>query len=225
MFAELNEACDDVKANMAKLDEINTHLDDFNEGFASLLYGLRQNVYTTAFPGVSLLALSESGQQLKHVATQAPEALNFRHAQVRAERKAQQEQEARLQAEQEAREAEERQRQLEAEEATSESGQHGGASDATFFSMRGDADYAPGRKTGLTSKSKGIPVARGGKTAAQRKKESNIKFAAPIISTLPLEYREKQVSEAMLTRKSADDRITAAKSRYGNHHRCSARKP
>jgi hypothetical protein len=65
--------------------------------------------------------------------------------------------------------------------------------------MRGDADLAPSaiggtRKSGLPQqKGKGVPAVRGGKTAAQRKKEANIKFATPIISTLPLEYREKQV--------------------------------
>jgi len=32
------------------------------------------------------------------------------------------------------------------------------------------------------------------KTAAQRKKEMVVKFAGPIISTLPIEYREQQVS-------------------------------
>lgn len=127
---------------------------------------------------------------------QAPHQLNFQLAQTKAVRRAQREEEARLQAEREAQEEEDRRREAETEEAASEQGQPTGPGmDVTLLSMGGDGETgAGGRKSGLPAKSRGIPTVRGGKTAAQRKKDANIKFAAPIISTLPLEYREKQVS-------------------------------
>ena len=52
VFAELSEGIEDLAVNLAALDEINNDLDAFNEGFAGLLYGLRMNAYTCAFPGV-----------------------------------------------------------------------------------------------------------------------------------------------------------------------------
>lgn len=56
VFAELSEAMEDLSNNFAALDEVSDYLADFNEGFASFMYGLRMNAYTCAFPGVSSLA-------------------------------------------------------------------------------------------------------------------------------------------------------------------------
>lgn len=36
-----------------------------------------------------------------------------------------------------------------------------------------------------------------GKSAAQKKKEAMIKFAQPIIATLPIQYREQQVRDSL----------------------------
>ncbi|GAA6021778.1 hypothetical protein JCM11491_007243 [Sporobolomyces phaffii] len=49
VFSELSDSIADLCANAHALADVATHLDRFNEGFASYLYGLRINSYTFDF--------------------------------------------------------------------------------------------------------------------------------------------------------------------------------
>lgn len=78
--------------------------------------------------------------------------------------------------------------------------------DQTFITLSGDNDVRSrgsriGRGAPPTARggsSRGGGGRGGGKTAAQKKKEQLIKFAGPIIQTMPIEFREKQVSLAFV---------------------------
>lgn len=52
VFAELSEGFEDLAVNFEALNAVCESLDSFNEGFASFLYGLRVNAYTTEFVDV-----------------------------------------------------------------------------------------------------------------------------------------------------------------------------
>jgi hypothetical protein len=90
---------------------------------------------------------------------------------------------------------------MEQEERERIEGQHAGSStaDDTFVTQPGDNDMRGGRDT---TRAKGTARGRGGSMAGSRpgkststkKKEQMIKFAQPIIDTMPIDFREKQVS-------------------------------
>lgn len=177
VFAELSEAIEDLAVNFEGLDAINDGLDRFNEGFAGLLYGLRMNAYTSDI-------------------LEAPTKRNFGHAEERAarhlQRKAEQEADAaaRLAAEEDERTS---------NAPSSPSGSASGRGDETFDTQRG-GPTARQRGGGGTGTARGRGRGRGGaaagtasaRTAQQKKKEAAIRFAAPIIATLPLQFREQQ---------------------------------
>ena len=129
--------------------------------------------------------------------TQAPEKVNFERAALRAARAREQEKLESERAEAAAAAAQEQQQR--------DIGLgHPSNSDATFISQRNDGDETIIRGAGTqATRSRGAAVsARGravsgasGKTAAQKKKDALIKFAQPIIMTLPIEFREKQVGQ------------------------------
>jgi hypothetical protein len=72
----------------------------------------------------------------------------------------------------------------------------------TFVTNDGDEQAptpaaAPARGTGMKGRVRG---GRGGKTAAQKRKEKLADFAAPIIDTLPIKYREEPVYYLVVAR-------------------------
>ncbi|KAK9896433.1 hypothetical protein P389DRAFT_180216 [Cystobasidium minutum MCA 4210] len=170
-FAELAETIEDLAVNLEALDAINQSLDDFNESFAGLLLGLRANAYTSEFP-------------------EAPTLRNFTLDKERQARLAKQAEEEEEQAEA-ARQAEETRREQE-EEMERQSNAH---PDDTFVTQAGGNEGPPPPRGGTTARGRGrgrAVASGGGKTAAHKQKDQLIKFAQPIISTMPIDFREKQ---------------------------------
>lgn len=52
-FAELSDSMADLELNFMNLQVLNDSLARFSENFASFLYGLNMNAFTTDFPEVS----------------------------------------------------------------------------------------------------------------------------------------------------------------------------
>ncbi|GAA5934405.1 DASH complex subunit DAM1 [Sporobolomyces koalae] len=69
LFAELSDAVSDLCANLDATANLAKNLDQFNEGFASYLYGLRINSYTFDFkhpPNKINFELAHERRQLEH---------------------------------------------------------------------------------------------------------------------------------------------------------------
>jgi hypothetical protein len=119
--------------------------------------------------------------------------VNFEHAKTRANREAEQTELEQQIAEEEA------SRQQGPSSPTPSSSTHN-RNDMTFMaSSPGFDDGAPatrGGATGRGGKQPGGARAPATKSAAQKKKEALVKFAQPIISTLPIQFREQQVSDS-----------------------------
>ncbi|CAD6565486.1 MAG: hypothetical protein CYPHOPRED_005661 [Cyphobasidiales sp. Tagirdzhanova-0007] len=169
VYAELSEAIEDLAVNFEALDAINEDLGQFNEGLACLLYGLRMNAYTSNI-------------------IDAPTALTFQLAAGRARQAAEEENAERLNATHSPSPS--------SPTPSSSACQH---PDATFMTINEDNVNGV---LHMTAEGKGrsriASTGRSGasKTPAQRKKEALIKFAQPIVATLPIQYREQQPQRA-----------------------------
>lgn len=124
---------------------------------------------------------------------QAPTMRNFtynRERQARIDLQAQAEAEA---AEEAARQAEEiRREQQEADERNNANT----VADDTFATQLGNHDIPPSTMRGgpvTRGRGRGRAVASSTKSASQKQKDQLIKFAQPIIATMPIDFREKQV--------------------------------
>ncbi|KAH9811522.1 hypothetical protein DFH28DRAFT_981180 [Melampsora americana] len=172
LFLNLSESIEDLQTNLIQLDQVCQFLDGFNQSFSSYLYGLRMSFYTTEF---------EEG----------PDEESLRDKEEEEE-----EEQLRLKVEEEEKkrlnQMEDRFR-VRTYEVADQSNMSG-ISQTREVSTKSHSFHHPQPSTSTSTSNRTSKLPRPFKSQSKAQQKQLMKSTEPIMTTLPIKFREQQPS-------------------------------